>query len=65
MAPEIQDCWDGNKCMSDEHCGETGGVCSTTLTWSNGNNYNLTDQLQGQVQVKVYLLIHINYVLNM
>ena len=47
MAPEIQDCWDGNKCMSDEHCGETGGVCSTTLTWSNGNNYNLTDQLQG------------------
>ena len=64
MAPEIQDCWDGNKCMSDEHCGETGGVCSTTLAWSNGNNYNLTDQLQGQVHTSKDLFVS-TYVLSM
>ena len=46
---DIQDCWDGNRCSSDEHCGESGGICSSSLLWTNENNMNLTSQLQGQV----------------
>ena len=48
-----QDCWDGNRCSIDEHCGESGGICSSSLLWTNENNMNLTSQLQGQVQVKM------------
>ena len=49
--PKIQDCWDGNKCRIDEHCGETGGICSSSLLWSKENKFNLTSELNGQVQV--------------
>ena len=49
--PNIQDCWDGNKCRIDEHCGETGGICSSSLLWSKENKFNLTSELNGQVQV--------------
>ena len=45
--PKIQDCWDGNRCVSDEHCGETGGICSSSLLWSKANNVNLTSELHG------------------
>ena len=50
--PKVQDCWDGNKCWSDEHCGETGGICSNSLLWSKESKLNLTSQLNGQVQAK-------------
>ena len=43
---DIQDCWDGNKCSVDEHCGESGGICSSSLLWTNDNNMNLTSQLK-------------------
>ena len=45
--PKIQDCWDGNKCRIDEHCGETGGICSSSLLWSKENKFNLTSELNG------------------
>ena len=44
---DIQDCWNGNRCSIDEHCGESGGICSISLLWNNENNMNLTSQLQG------------------
>ena len=50
--PTVQDCWDGNKCRIDEHCGETGGICSSSLLWPKENKLNLTSELNGQVQVK-------------
>ena len=43
----IQDCWDGNRCVFDEHCGKSGGICSSSLLWSKENNMNLTSELQG------------------
>ena len=45
--PIIQDCWDGNRCVLDEHCGNSGGICSSSLLWSKENNMNLTSGLQG------------------
>ena len=50
---DIQDCWDGNKCSIDEHCGESGGICTSSLIWSKENNMNLTSELHGWVQVKI------------
>ena len=55
--PTVQDCWDGNKCRIDEHCGETGGICSSSLLWPKENKLNLTSQLNGQVQVKMITII--------
>ena len=31
----IQDCWDGNKCNMDKHCGENGKCISSTLDLGN------------------------------
>ena len=54
MAQEsnIKDCWDGNRCVLDEHCGKSGGICSSSLSWPKENNMNLTSELQGYVKVK-------------
>ena len=48
-----QDCWDGNRCSIDEHCGKSGGICSSSLLWTKENNMNLTSELHGWVQVKI------------
>ena len=45
--PNVQDCWNGNKCSIDEHCGQSGGICSSSLLWPKENTLNLTSQLQG------------------
>ena len=29
---QIQDCWDGNKCQLDSHCGKL-GVCNSPNPW--------------------------------
>ena len=48
-----QDCWDGNRCSIDEHCGKSGGICSSSLLWPKENNMNLTSELHGWAQVKI------------
>ena len=46
--PKVQDCcWDGNKCSLDEHCSESGGICTSSLLWAKENNVNLTSELHG------------------
>ena len=45
--PKIQDCWDGNKCSLDEDCGESGGICTSSLLWAKESNITLTSELHG------------------
>ena len=54
---DIPDCWDGNRCSIDEHCGQSGGICSTSLLLTKENTTNLTSELHGQVQVKMVKVI--------